>query len=121
MCEHDAMDPLPPLGWLHRQRLAEADRAAGLWSSGGAPLADGSPEPAGLLVGLRAAVTRSVHERRAAGVPVERVLVEVKGLVGEAQRREGWRDVAGAVQSEVVGWSIAAFYDGTGEGASQAC
>ena len=116
------METLPPLAWLHRQRLAEADRSAGLWWSGGARPADGSPELAGLLGGLRAAVTRYVRERREVGVPVERVLVEVKGLVREAQRREGWHDTAGAVQSEVVGWSIAAFYDGAEEGGtSRAC
>jgi ABC-type transporter Mla subunit MlaD len=84
----------------------------------GSPLADAagaldapSAELARLLGHLRSTVGRYVRERRAAGLPVERVLPEVKGLVRAAWAPEEWFDSADALTTQVVGWTITAYYD----------
>jgi hypothetical protein len=64
-----------------------------------------------LLDQLRTAVAHYVGERRLAGAPIERVLPDVKALVGRAVAYEGWHDAAEALMRQVVGWTIAAFYD----------
>jgi hypothetical protein len=68
----------------------------------------------GLLERLRMAVARYVCDRRVAGAPVERVLPEVKALVREAVAYEGWHDAAEALLRQVVGWTIATYYDAPG-------
>ena len=70
-----------------------------------------SPELARLLAALRASVVRYVHERRAAGTPVERIVPELKSLVREAATREQWRDAGDTLREQVVRWAIAAYYD----------
>lgn len=76
---------------------------------------DGEPEPAGelarLVAHLQSTVTSYVRERRREGVPVERVIPEVKCLVREAESCEGWRDPADTLMAQVVRWSIQAYYD----------
>lgn len=64
-----------------------------------------------LLEQLRTAVARYVGERRLAGAPIERVLPEVKGLVREAVAHDEWHDPAAALMQQVVGWTIATYYD----------
>jgi hypothetical protein len=76
-----------------------------------APAPPPSAELVALLDRLRAAVGRYVGGRRRAGAPVERVLPEVKGLAREAVAYAGWHDPAEALMRQVVGWTIAAFYD----------
>jgi hypothetical protein len=68
----------------------------------------------GLLEHLRTVVARYVCDRRVAGAPIERVLPEVKALVREAVAYEGWHDAAEALMRQVVGWTIAAYYDAPG-------
>ena len=82
------------------------------------PLADAagvldapSAELVRLLDHLRRTVGRHVRERRAAGLPIERVLPEVKGLVREATALEGWFDSADTLMAHVVRWIILAYYD----------
>jgi hypothetical protein len=70
-----------------------------------------SPELLRRLAHLRATVTRYVWGRRAAGVPVERVLPEVKGLVREAMAREGWCDPSDTLLAPVVRWAITAYVE----------
>jgi hypothetical protein len=60
---------------------------------------------------LRSTVCRYVRARRGAGVPVERVLPEVKGLVREASALEGAFDSADTLMAQVVRWTITAYYD----------
>jgi hypothetical protein len=64
-----------------------------------------------LLDQLRTAVAHYVSERRRAGAPIERVLPDVKALVRKAVAYEGWYDAAEPLMRQVVGWTIAAFYD----------
>jgi hypothetical protein len=64
-----------------------------------------------LLGQLRSTVGRYVRDRRAAGLAVERVVPEVRGLVREASAREGWSDPADMLMTRVVGWTIGAYYD----------
>jgi hypothetical protein len=63
------------------------------------------------LAHLRSTLTRYVSERRDAGIPVERVLPEVKALVREAATAEPWSDPADALMGQVVRWTITAYYD----------
>jgi hypothetical protein len=70
-----------------------------------------SPELVGLLAHLQSTVVRYVHERRAEGAAVERVIPEIKELVREAASHEGWVDPAGALTAQVVRWAIEAYYD----------
>lgn len=74
-----------------------------------------STEPSGeltvLLARLCAAVTRFMRERRDAGVPVERALAEVKGLVRDARASERWHDLSDALLGQAVRWAIAAYYE----------
>ena len=86
--------------------------------SGLAPLADAagvldapSTELVRLLAHLRSTLDGYVRERRAAGVPVERVLPEVKGLVREASALEGWFDGNDTLTAQVVRWTMTAYYD----------
>jgi hypothetical protein len=76
-----------------------------------APARQTSADLTGLLEQLRTAVVCYVGERREAGAPIQRVLPEVKALVREAVAYEGWHDPAAALMPQVVGWTIAAFYD----------
>ena len=91
-----------------------ADRAAVEWrrpaTGDRAPPAEPSADLARLLDHLRTTVVRYVSDRRRAGVPVQRVLPEVKGLVREAVAYEGWYDPAETLMQQVVGWTIAAYY-----------
>jgi hypothetical protein len=86
-----------------------AERAA--LESRRAPTADDPADRAGLLDSLRTAVARYVSDRRRAGAPIERVLPEVKGLVRQSATSEGWFDPAKALLPQVVGWTIATYYD----------
>jgi hypothetical protein len=70
-----------------------------------------TPELRRVLLRLRTQLTHYVARRRAAGVPIERVLPEVKCLVRESQSVERWADPAGALMAQIVGWSITAYYD----------
>jgi hypothetical protein len=76
-----------------------------------APATQPSADLVGLLDRLHTAVARYVGGRRLAGAPIERVLPEVKALVREAVAYEGWHDPAETLVQQVVGWTIAAFYD----------
>jgi hypothetical protein len=64
-----------------------------------------------LLADLQTTVVSFVHARRAAGVPVERVLPEVVCLVRESESCEGWRDSSERLMAQVVRWSIDAYHD----------
>ena len=64
-----------------------------------------------LLEDLQTTVVSFVHARRAAGVPVERVLPEVVCLVRESESCEGWRDSSERLMAQVVRWSIDAYHD----------
>ena len=79
------------------------------------PPADPVAEPAARLFGfldhLRASIGRYVAERRAAGAPLDRVLLEVRSLVREAEACEGWRDASETLLAQVAWWSINAYYD----------
>ena len=70
-----------------------------------------SPELLRSLAHLRATVTRLARERRGAGVPVERVIPEVKQLVREAAAGEGSLHAGGTLAAQVVTWTISAYYD----------
>ena len=70
-----------------------------------------TPELLRVLSRLRTQLTRYVARRRAAGVPIERVLPEVKCLVRESQSVERWADPAGTLMAQIVRWSITAYYD----------
>jgi hypothetical protein len=87
-----------------RGPLADVDDAGMLL---GAP----SGELMRLLGQLRSTVGCYVRERREAGLPVERVLPEVKGLVREASALEGWCDPADTLMAQVVRWTVVAYYD----------
>jgi hypothetical protein len=90
------------------ERAAQAGRLAAA-----APLASAeepSAELIRLLDRLRSTVAGHVGGRRRAGVPVQRVLPEVKGLVREAVAREGWYDPGETLMAQVVGWAVAAYY-----------
>jgi hypothetical protein len=63
-----------------------------------------------LLGHLRSTLGRYVRQRREAGLPVERVLPEVKGLVREASALAGWFDPADTLMAQVVRWTITAYY-----------
>ncbi len=69
-----------------------------------------SAELVRLVEYLRSTVGRYVGTRRAAGLPVERVLVETKSLVREASALEGWFDTNDALMAQVVRWTIEAYY-----------
>jgi hypothetical protein len=100
-----------------RERLADLRPlgVAGAVAASAAPLGDPvdapSPELVRRLTHLRSTVSRYARERREAGVPVERVIPEVKGLVREAASGEGWVDPAETLMAEVVRWAITAYYD----------
>ena len=70
-----------------------------------------TPELLRVLTRLRTQLTRYVSRRRAAGVPIERVLPEVKCLVRESQSVERWADPAGTLMAQIVRMSITAYYD----------
>jgi hypothetical protein len=93
-----------------------AERAAEPWPrpAAGDAAAPGerSPELDRLLAHLRATVARYVVGRHDAGAPIERVLPEVKGMVREAAACEAWYDADDTLMRQVVGWTIAAYYDG---------
>jgi len=60
---------------------------------------------------LRASVTDYVGALRTVGVPVERTLEKVQGIVREVEAGEGWADASDALMTHVVRWSIEAYYD----------
>jgi hypothetical protein len=70
-----------------------------------------SAELVQLLAHLWSTVVGYVHERRDEGVPVERVIPEVKGLVREAAVEEPWVDPAGILTERVIRWAIDAYFD----------
>src|SRR5205085_900167 len=69
--------------------------------------ADELPE---LLANLRSSVTRHVGERRAAGVPIARVIPEVRCLVREAESCESVREPSDALLAQVIRWTVAAYF-----------
>ncbi len=92
--------------------------AAGTTPAAEAPAAECPAEAArdplvGLLAELRAVTTRYVRGLRAGGARPEQMLVQVKAFIQDAMAAEGWHDseAAQALTAEVVGWSIAAYYD----------
>ncbi len=70
-----------------------------------------APELLGPLAQLRSAVTHHVCGRRADGVPLERVLAELSGLVERAELLEGSPDELGVLLGQVRRWSLDAYYD----------
>ncbi|MGZ8377023.1 MAG: hypothetical protein ACXW61_06730 [Gemmatirosa sp.] len=70
-----------------------------------------SPALLQLLAQLRWIATRYAQARRAARLPIERLLPEVKGVVREVESTEGWHDPADALMAQVVRWTIEAYYD----------
>ncbi len=88
---------------------------------GGAPTAahpgPPSPELAGLLGHLRAALTRYVGGRRGAGAPLERVLAEVQELARAAATREGWDDPTDLLVPQATRWTLEAYAAGPDGGA----
>jgi hypothetical protein len=101
-----------------RETARHVALAAAREASKRGPLADAaraldapSAELVRLLGQLRSTVGRHVGERREAGLPVERVLSEMQGLVREASALEGWFDPADALVAQVVRWTIMAYYD----------
>lgn len=77
-----------------------------------APAVAPSPRLAVLLNELRRALTRYVGGRRAAGAPLERVLVEVHDLATAAAACEGWHDRTGLLVSQATRWTCDAFAAG---------
>ena len=63
------------------------------------------------LAVLRAAVAGHVAARRTDGVPLERVLGEVSGLVARAELLEGSSDELGILLTQVRRWSLDAYFD----------
>jgi hypothetical protein len=68
-----------------------------------------SPELVGLLDRLRSAIASYVGGRRAAGVPVERVLAEVQHLARAAAVCEGWYDFTELLVPRASAWARAAY------------
>lgn len=64
-----------------------------------------------LVAALRARVEGLVCRRRAHGVPVERVIPEVRRLVREAELAEGDPDALGVLDAQVVRWALDAYLD----------
>jgi len=60
---------------------------------------------------LHATVVQHVSARRDAGVPVERVLVEAKGLARRVSVRRKTVPTDDGVMTRVVGWTITAYFD----------
>lgn len=74
----------------------------------------GHPAPSGdVLADLHAATARYVRTLRDEGARPEQMLVRVKACVRDAMEAERWQDpdAVQALTAEVVGWSIAAYYD----------
>jgi hypothetical protein len=92
-----------------RARLADAPRSGA--ADGVESLDAPSPELCRLLVHLRSTVTAYVVARRTDGIPIERVMPEMKCLVREAESCEAWRDPSDQLLAEVVRWGIEAYYD----------
>ncbi len=88
-----------------------ADAVAASAAPAADPVDAPSLELVRLLAHLRSTVTRYASERRAAGVPVERLIPEVKGLVRDAASREGWFDPSDTLLAPVARWTITAYYD----------
>lgn len=83
---------------------------------------DVAPEPlpselARLLAALRASVAVYVCNCRRAGAPIWRVLPDVKALVRESVGGSQSDDTLAPLLTTVVGWTIAAYYDGCDDGA----
>ena len=78
-----------------------------------APAGDAAPSAAlvHLLQHLQSTVGAYVASRRAEGVAIERVLPEVKCLVREAASCEQWHDPADTLMTQVVRWTIDAYYE----------
>jgi len=60
---------------------------------------------------LHETVVQHVSARRDAGVPVERVLVEAKGLARRVNVRRKAVPTDDGVMTRVVGWTITAYFD----------
>ena len=91
-------------------RLASAMRRDGVHVESAESAEVSSASLRGLLEHLRATVTEYVHGRRTDGLPIERVLPEVKRMVREAQSSEPWWDPTDALAAQVVRWTIEAYY-----------
>jgi hypothetical protein len=89
---------------------------------GAAPDAPDAPSPAlaRRLLQLRASVECYVRGRRAAGVPVERVIPEVERLVREAARRERWPGAVDALLAPVARWTAEAHADAPADAPARA-
>ena len=119
--EHDRLTDRPTdrpvLGDTRRARIARLARTPSVPDARPSAVTPGvigdapSPEFTRLLEHLQTTVTSFVHARRAAGVPVERVLPEVVCLVRESESCEGWRDSSERLMAQVVRWSIDAYHD----------
>ena len=81
------------------ERVVERPR---LQADGATARDEPSPELAPLLSHLRSTLASYVGEQREAGVPVERVLVEVKGLVRQAASLERWFDPTDTLMGQAV-------------------
>jgi hypothetical protein len=92
-----------------RARVADAQRSGSTRRI--EALDDPSPELRALLERMHSTVVGYVCVRRDQGVPVERVLPEVKRLVREAESSERWRDPSDLLMARAVRWSIEAYYD----------
>jgi len=84
------------------RRASEEIRAAARTPAPGAPTF--RPQ-------LRASVVDYVGELRGAGLPVERTIEEVVGLVRDAEGVTGRTESTDPLLSNVVRWSIEAYYD----------
>lgn len=121
--ERDADDAGEPVGpRLHDERVRRAlhtVRAVDTRPPGARmPAHDAGgpaePQPAvltGALAALRASVTMLVCARRAEGVPIQRVLPELKALVRHAEPALSGLETLTMLTEQVVRWAIEAYYD----------
>ena len=70
-----------------------------------------SPSPGEHLAALRAAVTDHAGLRRAAGIPLEGVLAEVRVLARGSPHLVGTPDEVAALMARLRLWSLAAYVD----------
>ena len=105
------LPPLPVFGGARRGSNPAADPVEQELDDLLDPAVERAPRLVQLLAHLRSCVTCHVTERRAAGAPFDRVLLEVRSLVREAEACEGWRDASETLLAQVAWWSINAYYD----------
>ena len=68
----------------------------------------------GLVARLQASIAVYADERRVAGASLDRVLAEVRALVHDAERAEGWPDELGVLAGRVARWATEAYLDEPG-------